>query len=159
MAKYKRHHHHRRRHNPLGLSSGVIKDAGFNAAGAIAALWLSSLVPNFSTGWMGVGATGVAAVAASFAGKFIGGAHASEELLKGGLTATIIKALHQAGVASSIGLGLYSPSWFAIPTSSNAYMRTYPGNRNAPAPVALPAAAAAGMHGGGRYRSRYTGTF
>jgi len=164
MAKhhYKRHHRHHRRSNPFGLSKGVLVDAGYNAAGAIGALWLASLIPSVSSGWMGVAATGAAAVAASFAGKFVGGARASEELLKGGLTATIIKALHQAGV-TSIGLGLYAPSQFYVPTSSSAYMRTYPGNRNAPQPVMLPAAgsAAAGVHGMGfhRFRSRYAGNY
>lgn len=156
MARHKRHHdrRHTRRHNPLGISKGVIVDAGYNTAGALGALWLSGLFSSL-TGWAGVAATGGAAVAASFAGKMVGGARAGEEVLKGGLTATIIKALHQLGVAQSLGLGLYSPSWFAVPTSSNAYMRTYAGNSNMP--LALPPAPAGKMAGMGmhRFRSRY----
>lgn len=159
MAKrYKRHHHHRRS-NPFGISKGVVVDAGYNAAGALASLWLSNQVPSLSSGWTGVAATGAAAVAASFAGKFVGGPRASEELLKGGLTATIIKALHQLGVAQSIGLGLYSPSWFAVPTNSNAYMRTYAGNLNSAPVMALPAAKGVGGMGFHRFRSRYAGNY
>ena len=184
MAKYRRkHHHHRRRHNPFGLSSAVVTDAAYNAAGALGSLWLTGLVPNFSSGWMGVGATGGAAVAMSFVGKMFGGARASEELLKGGLTATIIKALHQLGVASNLGLGLYAPSWFGVPTASSQYLQAAAANmgpyrRGAgtiffPGPGALqalpaaggtaihPAAVAAGVSGMGfhRFRSRYAGNY
>jgi hypothetical protein len=158
MAKH-RHHHHRRRRNPFGISKGVIVDAGYNAAGALGSLWLTNLLPSFASGWTGVAATAGAAIVASYAGKMVGGARASDELLKGGLTATIIKALHQLGVAQSLGLGLYSPSQFYVPTSSNAYMRTY-GTGNSNRPIALPAPAA-GVHGMGfhRFRSRYAGNY
>lgn len=169
--KYRRRHHrHHRRHNPFGISGAIVKDAAYNAGGALGALYLSGLVPSLSAGWAGVAATGGAALALGFAGKFIGGAKASEELLKGGLTATIIKALHQLGVAQNLGLGLYAPSWFAVPTASNAYgVSAAPGmafNRGAgtlffPGPggaPALPPAAMAGM-GYHRFRSRYAGNY
>jgi hypothetical protein len=171
MAKHhRRHRHHHRRHNPFGISTGVVKDAAYSAAGALGALWLGSMFPNFTTGWAGVAATGGAALAMGFGGKFIGGAKASEELLKGGLTATIIRALHELGVAKNIGLGLYAPSWFAVPTASNQYGVAAQGNmpfrRGAgtiffPGPggqPALPAAAVAGM-GYHRFRSRYAGNY
>jgi len=183
MAKrYHRRHHHRRRHNPFGISSAVITDAAYNAGGAIGSLYLSGLLPSLSSGWAGVAATGGAAVALGFVGKMIAGAKGAEEVLKGGLTATIIKALHQLGVAQSIGLGLYSPSWFSIPTSSDQYLRAaqpgmafnrgagsifFPGPGGVPAlPAAAgtaihPAAVAAKMAGLGfhRFRSRYAGNY
>jgi hypothetical protein len=184
MAKHYRkrhHHHHGHRRNPFGISSGVVQDAGYNAAGALGSLYLSGLLSTFS-GWAGVAATGGAAIGMGFVGKMIGGAKASEELLKGGLTATIIKALHQLGVASNLGLGLYAPSWFGIPTSSSQYLQAAAGNMGPynrgqgtiffPGPggqpqLALPAgvhpaaAAAAGMKGLGfhRFRSRYAGNY
>lgn len=177
MAKHykKKHHHHYRRHNPLGISGAVMTDALWNTGGALGSLWLTGLLPALSQGWAGVAATGGAAIAMSFAGKMVGGPRVSEELLKGGLTATIIKTLHQLGVAQNLGLGLYSPSWFGIPTSSDQYLRSAaPGrewNRGAgsiwfPGPggvpqLALPAHAAAGMKGMGfhRFRSRYAGNY
>jgi hypothetical protein len=135
----RRHHHHayrhnpmhRRRHNPFGLSGGVVRDASFNAVGALGSLMLSGVFGQ--SGWMDVGATLGSAVAVSFAGKMVGGAGSSEELLKGGLTATIIKAIHQAGFAKNLGLGLYAPSWFGVPTASSQYMRAYNANLG-PAP-------------------------
>jgi hypothetical protein len=186
MAKHyrRRHHHHHTRRNPFGISSGVVTDAAYNAAGALGSLYLSRLISSLSTGWAGVAATGGAALGMGFVGKMIGGAKASEELLKGGLTATIIKALHQLGVAQSLGLGLYSPSWFGIPTASDQYLRAaapgMPFNRgqgtiffNGPGgPVALPAAAGGAVHpaaaaaaakmsgmGFHRFRSRYAGNY
>jgi|HubBroStandDraft_6_1064221.scaffolds.fasta_scaffold04109_11 hypothetical protein len=169
MAKRHHHHYHRRRHNPLGISAGVVKDSVFNTGGALAALFLASQF-NLS-GWAGVGATGAAAVAASFAGKMVAGAAAGEEVLKGGLTATIISALHQAGFAKNLGLGLYAPSWFGVPTASSQYLRAYPGNMGSrqgqgtvligasgqPVLVAPPAGVSGmGFH---RFRSRYAGNY
>jgi len=170
MAKH-RHHRRHRRHNPLGISSGVIKDAAYNAAGALGSLFLAGFVGQ--SGWADVGVTGAAAVGASFLGKFVGGASASEEFLKGGLTATIIKALHQAGFAKSIGLGLYAPSWFGVPTASSQYLQAsqanmapyrrgagtifFPGPGGVPT-AALPPAGVSGM-GFHRFRSRYAGNY
>ena len=167
--RYNRHHHHR--HNPLGISGGVVKDAAFNAAGALGSMYLSGLAGQ--TGWAGVGVTGLAAVVASFAGKFVGGPSASEELLKGGLTATIIQALHVAGVGKSLGLGLYAPSWFGVPTASSQYLQASQANlgpfrRGAgtiffPGPggslVAAPPAAGVSGMGFHRFRSRYAGNY
>jgi hypothetical protein len=168
MAKTKQHRHHQRRHNPFGISSGVVKDAMYNSAGALGALFLAG---QFNlTGWASVGATAAAAVAASFGGKMIGGPSAGEEVLKGGLTATIISALHQAGFAKNLGLGLYAPSWFAVPTASSQYLRAYPGNmanrqgggsvvigaNGVPMLAAPPASPGMGYH---RFRSRYAGNY
>ena len=180
MAKryHKKHHHHHRRHNPLGISGGVLTDAAVNAGGALGSLYLSGLIP--TSGWMSVLATGGAGVLLSQGGKMLGlSARTSEELLKGGLTALIIKTLHQMGVAQNIGLGLYSPSLFAIPTASDQYLRAaaatdggyrrgagsiwFPGPQGLALPAAIhpAAAAAAGMKGLGfhRFRSRYAGNY
>jgi hypothetical protein len=129
------------------------------------------MFPQFAAGWTGVLATAGSAVALSFAGSFLGGAKAREEMLKGGLTATIIKALHELGVAKNIGLGLYAPSWFSVPTASSQYLQsTIPGysyRRGAgtiymlgPGGTPVPATPA-GVSGMGfhRFRSRYAGNY
>lgn len=170
MAHHKKHHRYRRhfRRNPFGISSGVIRDSAYNAGGALLSLFLASQF-NFS-GWANVAATGAAAVASSVVGKFVGGASASEELLKGGLTATIISALHQAGFAKNIGLGMYAQSWFGVPTASSQYLQASPGNvpmrRGAgtifvpgPAGALVPAVAAGPGLGFHRFRSRYAGHY
>lgn len=180
MAKTSRHHHHYRRRNPLGISGEVVKDAAYSSVGALGSLFLASQFS--SSGWAGVATTGAAALGMLFAGKFLG-PKAGEEMFKGGLTATIIRALHQAGVASNIGLGLYSPSWFGVPTASDQYLRAYqanlgPANRGAgtiffpgPGGQMLPAAVPPGVHPGAaaaaklsgmgfhRFRSRYAGNY
>ena len=176
---HKRHHHHYRRRNPFGISGEVVKDAAYSSVGALGSLYLSSLLG--MQGWGGVAATGASALAMLFGGKFLG-PKAGEEMFKGGLTATIIRALHQAGVASNIGLGLYSPSWFGVPTASDQYLRAYqanlyPANRGAgtiffpgPGGQMLPAAALPPGHPGAaggrlsgmgfhRFRSRYAGNY
>lgn len=171
MAHRHRHHSGRRhrRHNPFGVSMSVVKDAGYNTLGALGSLYLASMFSQ--TGWAGVGVTAVASVAAFFAGKTVLGEPAGEEMLKGGLTATIIRALHQAGVAQSIGLGMYAPSYFAVPTSSSQYLQSaapgmtfrrgsgsifFPGPGAVPALPAAPPASGMGFH---RFRSRYAGNY
>ena len=172
MAHHKRHYlsrHRVRRHNPF--SGELVKDAAYNAAGAMASLFVASQF-NF-TGWTGVGVTGAAAVGLSFIGKLIG-KEAGDELLKGGLTATIISALHQAGFAKGVGLGLYAPSYFAVPTSSSQYMRSaapgmnfnrgagsvyFPGPGSAPVPMLPAVPATGGGMGFHRFRSRYAGNY
>lgn len=128
MARHRHHHHHhhnRHRHNPFGLSANVVTDSAYNAAGALGSMFISSKLGQ--SGWTGVAATAGSAIGMSFVGKFLGGT-AGEEMLKGGLTATIIAALHQAGFAGQFGLGSYAPSWFGIPTASSQYLRAYGAN-------------------------------
>lgn len=192
MARHRHHHHHHHsgghhhtRHNPFGLSGSVVKDSALNTAGALGSMFISSKIGQ--TGWMDVFATGASALGLSWAGKMMGGG-AGEEVLKGGLTATIIKLLHQAGFSSSLGLGLYAPSWFGVPTASSQYLRAYNANMGpAPrgqgtiyvaspnggllpatvvpgpggAPTAVPQLTAGAMHGVGyhRFRSRYAGGY
>jgi len=160
MAYHRKHHHHRRRrHNPFGVSGGVVKDAAYVAIGALGSSALPGMVlPSMASGWPGVGATAISALAISFGAKMVGGPAAASEALKGGLAAAVIKALNAAGFTKSLGLGLYSPSWFAVPTSSNAYLRTWPGNSNSPPALPPPAAGHSGM-GYHRFRSRYAGNY
>jgi hypothetical protein len=169
---YRRKHHHRARRNPLGISSGVVKDAVYVAGGAIAAAALPGMVaPSFATGWPGVLAKGAAAVAASFVGRMVGGPEAANEALKGGLAITVLAALNQAGIKTP-GLGLYAPSWFGVPTSSSQYLQASAANMGPyrrgqgtiffPGPgaqVPAPPAAAGGGLGYHRFRSRYAGGY
>lgn len=174
MAKYHRKYH-RRRSNPLGVNGGVVKDAVFVAAGALGSAALPGMVaPSMASGWSGVIATGAAAIGLSMLGKMAGGAAAAEEVLKGGLAVTVIKALHQAGFAQSLGLGLYAQSYFAVPTASDQYMRSaapgmqfnrgggtifFPGpGSSAIAALPAPGSKAAALHGM-RFRSRYAGRY
>ncbi len=172
MAYHRKHHYHHR-HNPFGISVGTMKDAVYVAVGAVGAGALPGMVaPHQSKGWAGVLATGIAAVAVSFGARMIGGATAAAEALKGGLAATVIRAVHEAGFAKGLGLGLYAPSWFGIPTASSQYLQTaapgsqfhrgygtvfFPGPGQASLPPAqLAAAQTMGYH---RFRSRYWGGY
>lgn len=151
MAKHRRHHHRRhRRHNPLGISGSVIKDAAYTTAGALAAPYIGSLLGQ--SGWLDVAATAGAGVALSYGGKMVLGAAAAEELLKGALVATIIKAVKTAGFGGSLGLGMYVNSNFPLPTASDAYGRVVP---------MLPPAPPAGKHLGAyrRFGARYGARF
>ena len=152
MAKHRHHHHHRRRHNPFGVNGSLVKDVAFNAAGLAGANFGASFLAQ--SGWMNVAATAGAAIAISFLGKSVVGAPASEELLKGGILATLIAATKQAGV-SIPGLSSYVPNYFSAPTASNAY-----GIATAPT-IMLPAPSGKGGAGmsGSRYRSRFAGRF
>lgn len=150
--RHHRHHHRRHRRNPFGVNGSVLKDAAYVTAGAVGSPMLGNMLGQ--TGWLGVGATGVAAVALSYAGKFIGGASAQEEILKGGLSAVILAALKQSGVGASLGLGSYVPAFFPIPTASDAYGRVA-------SPYAMLAAAppTKSLSGYTRFRSRFAGRF
>lgn len=149
MAK---HHRRHRRRNPLGVSGSLVKDVAFNAAGLAGANFGASFLGQ--SGWLNVGATIAAALAISMLGKSVVGAPAAEELLKGGILASLIAATKQAGVAVP-GLSSYVPNYFSAPTSSNAY-----GVATAPT-IMLPAPSGKGGSGmsGNRYRSRFQGRF
>jgi len=146
-------HHRRRRHNPFGVNGSLVKDVAFNAAGLAGANWGASFLGQ--SGWLDVLATAGAAIAVSYAGKAVGGAGASEELLKGGILAAIIKAIKQTGVSvpGLSGMGLYVNSYFSAPTNSDAY-----GRATAPT-IMLPAPSKGSGMAGQRYRSRYQTRF
>lgn len=151
MAKHRRRHHHRR--NPFGVNSSLVKDVAFNAAGLAVANWGASFLGQ--SGWLDVAATAAAAVAASYLGKEVGGAAASDEILKGGILAALIKAVKQTGVAVP-GLGLYANSYFPVPTSSDAYGRTSAPIALLPAPSGKGGVAGMGLP---RFRSRFQTRF
>jgi len=153
------------------MDSSVMKDAAWVAGGAVAAAALPGMVaPSMATGWTGVIAKAAASVAASFLGKMVGGPTAAAEALKGGLAITLLAALKQGGVAIP-GLGLYAPSWFAVPTASSQYLQSASGNQpgfnrgagtivfpGPSGPVAVPAGVKSNL-GYHRFRSRYAGGY
>jgi hypothetical protein len=174
VAYHRKHHrHHDHRHNPskrLKAVGGVVKDAAWVAAGAIGAAALPGMVaPTFASGWTGVAAKAAASVASSFLARMVGGPVAASEVLKGGLAITVLSALNQAGIKTP-GLGLYAPSWFAVPTASSQYLQAAAGNQPGfnrgggtivfPGPQGMIAAPAVksnlGYH---RFRSRYAGSY
>lgn len=166
-----RRKHHRRRRNPLGLGGGVVKDAVYVLGGALGSSALPGmLAPSLSGGWTGVAATGAAAVGISMLAKMVGGPGAASEALKGGIAVTVLKALHQAGFAKNLGLGMYAPSWFGVPTASNQYLQASGANIGpfkrgggtiffpGPGAISAPPAAMSGV-GYHRFRSRYAGGY
>jgi hypothetical protein len=171
MARHHRKHHRRRRHNPFGVSGGVVKDAAWVLGGALGASALPGMVaPSLNSGWTGVAATGAAAVGVSIAVKMFGGPAAAGEALKGGLAVTVLRALHTAGFAKNLGLGMYAPSWFGVPTASSQYLVASGANVGpyrrgggtiffpGPGGMSAPPAAVSGLayH---RFRSRYAGGY
>ena len=186
MARHHRRHHrhHRRRHNPFGVRGTVISDSLFTAIGALGIPFGVSML-NLS-GWTDIAATfGVSALAPMVARVAGLGSGQAEEVMKGGIAASIIKAAHQLGFAKNLGLGLYAPSWLGVPTASSQYLTAYganmlPARRGqgtiffpgpggtmlpgtvAPGPGGVPAVVPSG--GGGalgfhRFRSRYAGNY
>lgn len=153
--RHHHHHHHHHRRNPFGFSSQVIKDAAFTTAGALAAPYLGSLLGQ--SGWLDVAATAGAGVALSYGGRMVLGQPASEELLKGALVATIIKALKQSGMGSALGLGLYVNTTFPLPTASDAFGRVVP--MLPPAPPGTGRQGTGTMGAYNRFRTRYGGRF
>jgi len=147
MAHHRHHRRYARRRNPFGIGGSVVKDVVYNGVGAAASAYVAGFLGQ--SGWLDVGATVAAALAISFAGKSVVGAAESEELLKGGLLLSLIKVAKQVGV-SVPGLGLYVPSYFSAPTTSDAY-----GRATAPT-IMLPAPSGKGSGmAGARFRSRY----
>lgn len=125
MAKHRRnrsHHRSNRRRNPFGVRGTVISDSLFTAVGALGIPFGVSML-NLS-GWADVGATFAASAVAPMIAKVAGlGQAQAEEVMKGGIAASIIKAAHQLGFAKNLGLGLYAPSWFGVPTASSQYLQ------------------------------------
>ncbi len=153
MAKHRHHSRHHSRHNPFGVSGTLVKDVALNAAGLAGANFGASFLGQ--SGWLDVLATAAAAVGIAWAGKAVAGAPAFEELLKGGILASLIKAIKQTGVSvpGMSGMGLYVNSYFSAPTASDAY-----GRATAPT-IMLPAPTGKGGMSGGRFRSRFATRF
>lgn len=129
MARHRHHRHHRhhRRHNPFGIRGTVVSDSLFTAVGALGIPFGVSML-NLS-GWADVGATFAASAVAPMVAKLAGlGGSQAEEVMKGGIAAAIIKAAHQLGFTKNLGMGLYAPSWFGVPTASSQYLTAYGAN-------------------------------
>lgn len=158
MAKHRTHHHHRRRHNPFGVSGTLVKDVVFEVAGMAGANFGATFLNQ--SGWIDVLATAGVAVGISMLGKSVAGAPASEELLKGGILAAVIKAVKQTGVSipGLSGMGLYQQTYFSAPTSSDAYGRATAPTIMLPAPTGKGGAGVSGL-GVSRFRSRYQTRF
>lgn len=156
MAHHRHHRRYARRHNPFGISGSVVKDVMYNGIGAAGSAYIAGFLGQ--SGWLNVGATIAAAVGLMFAGKSVVGAAESEELLKGGLLMSFIQAARQLGVTVP-GLGLYVPSYFSAPTTSDAYGRATAPTIMLPAPSAQAGGKGTSGMGYQRYRSRYQTRF
>lgn len=148
--KYKVTHHRRHRHNPFfgythrhrrhrnPLDSSTMVTAAWALAGGVGATWLPGVVvSSMNTGWTGVLATGVSAVALSWAGEKFLGKQAGDGLLIGGLVAAGGKLIAQllGKQLVSFGMGQYTQTWFGPPYNSSGVLQTT-ANPYAPAPAA-----------------------
>jgi hypothetical protein len=128
---------HRRRHrNPF--DSNTMMTAAWALAGGIGASWLPSVVvSSMNTGWTGVLATGVSAVALGWAGEKFAGKNAGDGLLIGGLVATGGKLISQLLGKNlvSFGMGQYTTTWFGPPYNSTGNLQVTP-NPYTPPPAA-----------------------
>jgi hypothetical protein len=101
--------------------------AAWALAGGVGASWLPSVVvSSMNTGWTGVLATGVAAVAIGWAGEKFISAEAGKGLLIGGLVAAGGKLVSQLLGKNlvSFGMGQYTQTWFGPPYNSNGILQT-----------------------------------
>jgi len=128
--RYKIHHHHRRHRNPL--DSGTMVTAAWALGGGVLATWVpATLLPSMNSGWTGVLATGVTAVAAGWAGGKFLGARAGDGLMIGGLVAFGGKVIAQLmGTNLVTFMGQYTSTWFGPPYTSSGVLQTTP-NPNA----------------------------
>jgi hypothetical protein len=154
-----RHHHHSYRHNPfLGYTrhrrhrhhnpfdQSTMMTAAWALGGGVAATWLPGVVvPTMNTGWTGVLATGVSAVAIGWIGEKFAGAQAGNGLLIGGLVATGGKLIAQlmGKQLVSFGMGQYTQTWFGPPYNSTGILQTTP---NPYTPPPAPAGGGSGTH-------------
>jgi len=138
--KYRIHH---RRHNPLDTHTMVT--AAWALGGGVLASWLpATVLPSQNSGWTGVLATGVTAVAAGWAGSKFLGAQAGDGLLIGGLVAFGGKVIAQLMGTSLVSfMGQYTTTWFGPPYNSSGVLQT------TSSPYAALPAAAAGAKGSG----------
>lgn len=165
--KYRvRHHHrnpffgHRRRHhhrNPL--DQGTMMTAAWALAGGVGASALPGMiVPSMNSGWTGVLATGVAAVAIGWAGTKFAGPQAGNGLMIGGLVATGGKLIAQLMGKNLVtfGMGQYTQTWFGPPYNSTGILQNTPNPYTPPAPASGTHAAMSGLLGRtNKYRSKF----
>lgn len=148
----KRHRSFRRRHrNPLGVGRDELMLAGSAVVGGIGALALPAIVlPGSNTGAMGYAMNAAAALVLKYAGNMISKS-VGDGFLVGGLVATGLRIAKDNFGSSIPGLGAYWPSYFPVPTVSNAYGQTL--QSPYPQPILAPAGKS-GLSGTGRFRSR-----
>jgi hypothetical protein len=137
------HHRRHRHHNPF--DQGTMVTAAWALAGGVAASWLPSVVvSSMNTGWTGVLATGVSAVALGWAGEKFAGKNAGDGLLIGGLVATGGKLIAQLLGKNLVtfGMGQYTQTFFGPPYNSTGILQNTP-NPYTPPPAAHSGTAAA----------------
>ena len=145
-VKHRRHHRHNpffgytRRHlhrrNPFDTGTAVT--AAWALAGGVGASALPTMImPTMATGWPGVAATGIAAVAIGWAGEKFVGSDAGKGLLIGGLVATGGKLIAQllGRQLVTFGMGQYTQTWFGPPYNSTGILQNTP-NPYTPPPAA-----------------------
>ena len=130
-------HRRRRHHNPF--DQHTMLTAAWALGGGVAATWLPGVVVPTMTGWAGVLATGVSAVAIGWVGDKFAGPVAGTGLLIGGLVATGGKLIAQlmGKQLVSFGMGQYTQTWFGPPYNSSGILQTTP-NPYTPPPAAAP---------------------
>lgn len=145
----KRHHYRRHSRNPLGLGRDELTLAGTGVVGAVAALAVPAIaLPGSNSGILGYAMNIAAALALKFAGDTVSKS-VGNGLLVGGLVGTGLRIVKD-NMPSIPGLGAYWPSYFAVPTVSNAIGQTL----NSPYPMPALAAPGKGMSGG-RFSARF----
>lgn len=163
-----RRHHRRRRQNPMGVN---FRDTGgqllWGTGGAVVTLAVPGFLPQFNTGWMGIGMN---AVTAFLGGTLVGkmaGQKAGQDFLVGGVIATGLRIFNKffgPTLLSDLGtgggnMGFYLQNSFPLPTAgtgpfllNDGYSASVPmASVAAPAQAAavLPAAAAPAAAAGG----------
>lgn len=116
--------HHRRHRNPI--NEGVMATAAWAIAGGVGASWLPGVVvSSMNTGWTGVLATGVSAVAIGWAGEKFIDKRAGDGLMIGGLVATGGKLIAQLLGKNLVtfGMGQYTQTWFGPPYNSSGLLQ------------------------------------
>jgi len=155
MFSYTRRRHHHR--NPF--DTGTMATAAWALAGGVGASWLPSVVvSSMNTGWTGVLATGVAAVAIGWAGEKFIGAEAGKGLLIGGLVAAGGKLISQLLGKSlvSFGMGEYTQTWFGPPYNSKGILQNTPNPYTPPPAASGTSAAMSGLLGRTtKFRSKF----
>jgi hypothetical protein len=122
MFSFRRRHRH---HNPL--DQNTMATAAWALAGGVGASWLpATIMPSMSSGWSGVFATGVAAVAIGWAGEKFISPRAGQGLMIGGFVATGGKLIAQLLGKNLVtfGMGQYTQTFFGPPYNSTGILQT-----------------------------------
>lgn len=159
--------HHRRRRNPVLAAplQQVLPLAGWAIVGGVATRTLPQLLlKDKNTGLYGYGANALTALGVSMAlGKFVGSQAGLGSLL-GGITMlagrliadyfgkTVVEFSSLLGGDAAFDLGLYTPSYFPLPTVSSGRLQTTRGPIAALPPGKV---TVSGLGANPRFRSRF----